>query len=70
VLLTVRLAHLIPAFIERTKRHHFGVGGGGEELVVDARVDDPVPVFSRDVGNEPGEAFAVEVDLGHVARLD
>ncbi len=49
---------------------HLGIASGREEGAVEHRVEEPVPVFTCDVRDEPGEALAVEVDLVGDARLD
>ena len=45
-------------------------GAALEELTVNHGVQEPLPVFLRDVGDEPSKALAMEADLVGQTGLD
>lgn len=61
---------LLPALAHLLERGELVVGLAGEEVPVDHRVEEPVPILLGHVRDEPREALAVEPDLPADARLD
>ena len=61
---------LLPALAECAQGLDFLVGGAIEEVAVRHGVEEPTPVLARDVGDEPGDALAVEVHFARDAGLD
>ena len=60
----------LPARAHDFEALSLGFGCVGEELAVYHGVEEPFPVLAGDVGDEPGEALAVEADLVGEAGLD
>jgi len=61
---------LLPSVTESSERIPLGFGSILEELTVDTRVEDPIPIPLGDIGNEPRDLLSVEDDLRAGSRLD
>lgn len=55
---------LFPAETHDLERRELVVGSIGEEMTVDHRVQEPVEIHARDIGNEPSETLRDRNELG------
>ena len=60
----------LPPQTELLKRPELIIGGRVEQMSVDHRVQEPVPILLRHVRNEPRVLLSVEPDLLRQAALD
>jgi len=61
---------LLPSVTKSSERIPLGLGSVLEELTVDTRVEDPIPVPLGNIRDEPRDLLSVEDDLGAGTGLD
>jgi len=61
---------LLPPATKPPQRLFLVIGSFGEQLAINQGVEQPLPVFLRNIGHKPSKAFSVEANLLRKAALD